>query len=180
MDQHSYFSEGDEFEATIAKAVSLEFDKLLPHVVQALKVDRAHDELVGRLNEAEKRLQARDVAPLIGRVRHILLAVRKNEYSPELRDWIVGELEATLSGSGFLEFGEVGETFDPARHEAVVGQAEGSTGVVVTGVVAPGLETLGDVVVKASVEVGSRIAGGDKREGLDIDEGSNSEQGRRD
>ncbi|MGV1049826.1 MAG: nucleotide exchange factor GrpE [Solirubrobacterales bacterium] len=135
-------------------AVRHEFDQVLPHVVAALKRHDGVTELRRRLDEAEKRLADREQRPLVAGLRRVLAIVRRLDFDPAAKEAIASELERVLVGAGYQEFGEVGETFDPQRHEAVTGEAsEGSA--VVTELLEPGLETLGEVVARAKVGVGS-------------------------
>jgi hypothetical protein len=146
-----------EFDAGLPEAVRQEFDQVLPHIVTALKRQDSVAELRRRLDVAEQRLAEREQRPLIGGLRRVLAQVRKLDFEPKAKEAITMELERLLSGAGYQEFGESGEPFDPRRHEALAGEApEGSA--MVLSVLEPGLETLGEIVVRAKVEVGS--AGG--------------------
>jgi molecular chaperone GrpE len=140
-------------EAPVADLVRHELDQVLPHVVTALKRHDAVSDLRQRLDRAEKRLGERQQRPLVAGLRRVLTLVRRLDFDPDAKEAIATELERILVGSGYEEFGEVGEAFDPQRHEAVDGEAEDGEAVVV-GVLEPGLETLGDVVVRAKVRIG--------------------------
>jgi hypothetical protein len=146
-----------EIESGLPEAVRHEFDQVVPHVVAALKRQDGVAELRRRLDLAEKRLAEREQRPLIGGLRRVLTQVRNLDFEPKAKEAITMELERLLSGAGYQEFGETGEPFDPGRHEALAGEApEGSATVVA--VLEPGLETLGETVVRAKVRVAS--AGG--------------------
>lgn len=138
----------------LAETVRHELDQVLPHVVTALKRHDGVAELRRRLDEAEKRLADREQRPLIAGVRRVLGVVRRLDFEPDAKEAIATELERLLVGAGYQEFGEVGETFDPVRHEVVDGEA-GAGSAVVTALLEPGLETLGEVVARAKVTVGS-------------------------
>lgn len=127
---------------------------MLPHVVTALKRHDAVDDLSNRLDAAERRLAERDRRPLVAGLRRVLSLVRRLEFDPETKAAIGAELERVLVGAGYVEFGEAGEAFDPDRHEVVEGEAEDGAAVV-RKLFEPGLETLGDVVVRAKVRVGT-------------------------
>ena len=127
----------------LAAVVRQEFDQVLPHVVTALKRHDGVAELRRRLDLAEKRLADREQRPLVNGVRRVLGIVRRLEFEPDAREAIASELERVLVGAGYQEFGEVGESFDPERHEVVDGTA-GDGPAVVTELLEPGLETLGD------------------------------------
>ena len=143
----------------LAVAVRQELDQVLPHVVTALKRHDGVEELRRRLDLAEKRLADREQRPLVNGLRRVLGMVRKLDFDPDARDAIASELERVLVGAGYQEFGEAGESFDPQRHEAVEGSADEGQAVVVE-LLEPGLETLGEVVARAKVEVG---AGGESQ-----------------
>jgi hypothetical protein len=135
-------------------AVRHEFDQVLPHLVTALKREDGVVELRRRLDLAEKRIADRNQRPLVGGLRQVLILVRSLDFEPDPKEAITMELERVLLGAGYEEFGEVGEGFDPDRHEALAGEA--TTGSpIVTALIEPGLETLGEVVVRAKVEVSS-------------------------
>ncbi len=138
----------------LPSAVRHEFDQVLPHIVTALKREDGVAELRRRLDLAEKRLADRNQRPLIRGLRQVLMLVRSLDFEPDPKEAITMELERVLVGAGYEEFGEVGEGFDPARHEALSGEAPIGTPIV-TDLLEPGLETLGEVVVRAKVEVAS-------------------------
>jgi hypothetical protein len=135
-------------------AVRHEFDQVLPHIVTALKRHDGVAELRRRLDLAEKRLAGREQRPLVAGLRRVLTFVRRLDFDPVAKEAITTELERLLVGAGYQEFGEVGEAFDPQRHEAVAGEAEEGSAVV-TELLEPGLETLGEVVARAKVGVAS-------------------------
>lgn len=143
-----------EEEVDVAKAVRDEFDKVLPHVVTALKRHDAVADLSRRLDAAERQLAERERRPVVAGLRRVLSMVRRLEFDPEAKEAIATELERILVSAGYEEFGEVGEAFDPERHEVVEGEAEDGIAVVVA-LHEPGLEALGDVVVRAKVRVGT-------------------------
>jgi molecular chaperone GrpE len=143
----------------VALEIREELDQVLPHVVTALKRHDGVAELRRRLDLAEKRLADREQRPLIGGVRRVLGLVRQLDFDPAAKEAIASELERVLVGAGFQEFGEVGETFDPRRHEAVNAETDEGPAVVVE-LFEPGLETLGELVTRAKVAVGP---GGEQR-----------------
>ena len=140
-------------QSELALVVRHELDQVLPHVVTALKRHDGVEELRRRLDVAEKRLADREQRPLVNGLRRVLAMVRKLDFDPDAREAIASELERVLVGAGYQEFGEVGESFDPQRHEVVEGTA-GDGPAVVVDLLEPGLETLGEVVARAKVEVG--------------------------
>jgi hypothetical protein len=139
----------------LSGAVRHEFDQVLPHLVTALKRDDGVAELRRRLDLAEKRLADRNQRPLIRGLRQVLILVRSLDFEPDPKEAITVELERVLLGAGYEEFGEVGEGFDPARHVALGGEAPIGAPII-TNLLEPGLETLGEVVVRAKVEVASK------------------------
>jgi len=143
-------------EDDLAVAIRHELDQVLPHVVTALKRHDGVAELRRRLDVAEKRLADREQRPLVNGVRRVLGIVRRLDFEPDAKEAISSELERVLVGAGYEEFGEVGEAFDPQRHEVVDGSAEEGQAVV-TELHEPGLETLGEVVARAKVSVGSGV-----------------------
>jgi molecular chaperone GrpE len=141
-------------ESLVRNAVRAEFDEVLPHVVTALKRHDAVADLARRLDLAEKRLAERNARPLIAGVRRSLNMVRRLDFDVEVKNAILGELERLLIGAGYAEFGEIGEPFDPNRHEVIVGEA-GADVLVVQEIFEPGVETLGEVIAPARVRVGN-------------------------
>lgn len=140
-------------EEPLAEAIRQELDQVLPHVVTALKRHDAVADLSARLDNAERRLAERERRPLVAGVRRLLSTVRQLEFDPGAKAAIGSELERILLGAGYEEFGETGEVFDPCRHEAIEGEAEHGPAVVIE-LFEPGLETLGEVVIRAKVRVG--------------------------
>ena len=135
-------------------ALHAELDEVIPHVISALKRHDAVSDLARRLDVAEKQLAERGSRPFVAGVRRVLNTVRRLDFDAAVKGAIVGELERLLTGAGYTEFGEVGEAFDPDRHEVVAGEAEAASAVVVE-VFEPGLETLGEVLAPAGVRVGA-------------------------
>jgi hypothetical protein len=138
----------------LAVAIRHELDQVLPHVVTALKRHDGVAELRRRLDLAEKRLADREQRPLVNGIRRVLGIVRRLDFEPDAKEAISSELERVLVGAGYQEFGEVGEAFDPQRHDVVDGSVDEGRAVV-TELHDPGLETLGEVVVRAKISVGA-------------------------
>ena len=138
----------------VRQAIRDEFDEVVPYLVTALKRNEAFDQLVTRLDRAEKKLAERERRPLVAGLVRVLHRLRRTEFDAEVKESLLHELEALLVGAGYEEFGEVGEPFDAARHEAVEGSVDGGPAVVKE-IYEQGLETLGEVVVPARVRVGS-------------------------
>jgi len=156
LEQEREKSRASELEAipgAVRDAVRAELDEILPHVVTSLKRHDAVADLSGRLDRAERRLAERDQRPLVSGLRRTLVTVRRLEFDAAAKELIVSELERLLVGAGYTEFGEIGEPFDPARHEAIAGEASSDSAVVLE-IFEPGMETLGAVLAPARVRVG--------------------------
>ncbi|MGN6190005.1 MAG: hypothetical protein ACTHOE_14015 [Conexibacter sp.] len=137
----------------VRAALRTELDEIVPHVVTALKRHDAVADLSRRLDDAQRQLAERDGRPLIAGLRRVLVHVRRLDFDAPAKETIVAELERLLVGAGYTEYGEVGEPFDPARHEAIDGEAPSDRAVVVE-IYEPGVETLGAVLARAQVRVG--------------------------
>ena len=146
-------TDAQAIQTEVRLAVRAELDEVLPHVVSALKRHDAVADLTRRLDDAEKRLAERGSRPLVAGVRRALNTIRKLDFEGEVKGAIVGELERLLVGAGYAEFGEIGEPFDPARHDAIAGASDTGEPAVLQ-VFEPGLETLGEIVAPARVRVG--------------------------
>jgi molecular chaperone GrpE (heat shock protein) len=137
---------------TIRAAVHDEFDQVLQHVVEALRRNKAFDELSDRLRTAERRLEARRERPLVAALHRLLDHLRHLDFDPLVKDVLEAEIVTMLLQAGFEETGRVGETYDPARHEAIGGRAEDGRASVVR-VDTRGLSSFGDVVFRAKVQI---------------------------
>lgn len=138
----------------VRTAVRTELDEVLPHVVSALKRHDAVADLARRLDAADRRLAERESRPLVAGMRRTLNTIRKLDFDSDVKGAIVGELERLLVGAGYAEFGEIGEPFDPVRHDAIAGEADPGAATVQE-VFEPGMETLGEIVAPARVRVGN-------------------------
>jgi hypothetical protein len=139
----------------VRAAVRDELDGILPHVVAAIKRDRAFDELSDRLSNAERLLAARRERPLAVAVHRLLNRLRHLDFDQAVKTSLADELVKILADAGFEETGRVGEDYDPSRHEALSGRATDGMATV-TEVDARGLSSFGDVVVRAQVKVAPR------------------------
>ena len=146
--------EASDADSEVRRAVRDELDAVVPHLVAALKRDRAFDALSARLRETERRLEARRERPMAVAVHRVLCRLRRLSFDDQARAALDAELVEVLTGAGFEEFGSVGEPFDPARHEALAGEAQDGRGVVVE-LYATGLGCFGQVVTAAQVRVGA-------------------------
>ncbi len=146
--QNSHADVGD----LVRQAVRDELDEVIPHVVAALRRDRAFDSLQERLRTAELRLDSRRDRPVVTALLSLLHRLRHLDFEPDVRSSLDAELVTILNDAGFEEIGAVGEAFDPVRHEPLEGRTSDSTGIVAR-VYATGLGSFGDIVVRAQVGV---------------------------
>ena len=136
----------------IRAAVHAEFDEVLPYVVEALRRNNAFDEINDRLRAAERRLEARRERPVIVGVHHVLDRIRHLDFDPAIKQALEDDVVRLLTEAGYEETGQVGEAYDPVRHDAIDGRAVDGMAMV-TKVHTRGLTSYGDVVVRAKVEI---------------------------
>ena len=105
-----------------------------------------------RLGKAERLLATRRERPLAVAVHQVLNRLRHLDFDQAVKASLEAELAKTLTDAGFTEFGQVGEDYDPDRHDALSGRAADGRATV-TEVDASGLGSFGDVVVRAQVQV---------------------------
>jgi hypothetical protein len=145
-----------DHEAAVAELLSAavrdELDKVVPHIVAALKRDRAFDALAERLRDAERRLEARRERPIGSALLAFLHRLRHLSLDPMISLSLDAEIVRILHQAGFEELGKVGEPFDPAHHEPLEGRTGNGEGRVAE-VYATGLASCGEVVVRAQVRV---------------------------
>jgi hypothetical protein len=154
MTDDSTLASQSDLSALIQGAVRAEFDPIVGHLVSALKRNEGVAALVDRLDAAERRLAERQQRPMVVGLYMVLSLVRRLDFEPAAKAALELELTNVLSWSGYREFGEIGENFEPARHEPIDGFA-GAGSPVVARVLEPGLETLGEVLVRAKVTIES-------------------------
>jgi hypothetical protein len=139
----------------VRAAVHVEFDAVLNYVVEALRRNNAFDELNDRLRLAERRLETRRERPLIAGVYQLLDRLRHFEFDHAIRQALEDDIVKLLSDAGFEEIDDIGDAYDPVRHEAIEGRAiDGQASV--TKVHTRGLASFGDVVFRARVEISPR------------------------
>lgn len=136
----------------IRAAVHAEFDEVLPHVIEALRRNNAFDEINDRLRTAERRLEARQERPVIIGVHRVLDRIRHLDFDQAIKHALEDDLTAVLNEAGYAETARPGEDYDPARHDAIHGRALDGKAIV-TKVHAHGLDSFGDVVIRAKVEI---------------------------
>lgn len=147
----------------IRQAVREELDQVMPHLVAALKRDRAFDALADRLKDAEHRLKARRERPVAVALLRVLHRLRHLDFDPAAKAALDEELVGVLAKAGYEEIGAVGEPFDPGRHQALAGATSNGRGAVVE-VYASGLACLGEVAVPAQVRVAAQDPGSSNEE----------------
>jgi hypothetical protein len=136
----------------IRAAVHAELDDVLPYVVEALRRNNAFTEISDRLRAAERRIESRQERPVISGVHRVLDRIRHLDFDHEIRKALEDDLTRLLADAGYTETGQVGEDYDPVRHDAIEGRA-GDGKAVVTRVHTQGLISFGDVLVRARVEI---------------------------
>jgi molecular chaperone GrpE (heat shock protein) len=136
----------------IRAAVHAEFDEVLPYVLEALRRNNAFDEINDRLRRAEGRIQARQERPVIIGVHRVLDRIRHLEFDLAVKQALADDIARVLTDAGYQETGQVGEDYDPIRHDAIDGRAVDGKAVV-TMVHTHGLTSFGDVVARAKVEI---------------------------
>lgn len=140
----------------VRQAVRDELDQVMPHLLGALKRDRAFDALEERLRVAERRLEARKERPVAVALLRVLHQLRHLDFDPVAKVALDQELVGVLAKAGYEEIGAVGEPFDPARHKALGGATKDGEGSVVE-LYATGLACSGEVTVPAQVRVAARM-----------------------
>jgi len=143
----------------VRTAVHAEFDQVLHYVVEALRRNNAFDELSDRLRTAERRLEARRERPLVVAVYRLLDHLRHFDFDQAIKAALEAEIVKMLNDAGFAETGQVGEAYDPVRHEGIDGRVVAGKAKV-TKVDVHGLSSFGDVVFRAKVQVAPVSAAG--------------------
>jgi molecular chaperone GrpE (heat shock protein) len=144
----------------IRSAVHAEFDEVLPYVVEALRRNNAFDEINDRLRAAERRIETRQERPMIIGLHRVLDRIRHLDFDQEIKQALADDLARVLTEAGYEETGQVGEDYNPGRHDAIDGYATDGKASV-TKVHTYGLTSFGDVIVRAKVEIspGPGLAG---------------------
>jgi len=137
---------------SVRAAVRAEFDEVLPYLVDALRRDKAFDDISERLRTAERRIESRQERPVIVGLHRVLDRLRHLDFDQVIKQALDADLTRLLSEAGYQETGRVGEDYDPVRHEAIGGRAADGKAVV-TRVHSHGLASFGDVVALAKVEI---------------------------
>lgn len=136
----------------IRAAVHAELDDVLPYVVEALRKNKAFDEISDRLRAAERRIESRQERPVVIGLHGVLDRIRHLDFDQAVRQALEDDLTRVLGEAGYQETGQDGEDYDPVRHEAIDGRAADGKAVV-TKVHSRGLASFGEVVIRAKVEI---------------------------
>lgn len=136
----------------IRSAVHAELDEVVPYVVEALRRNNAFDEINDRLRAAERRIAARQERPLIIGMHRVLDRLRHLEFDQAIKHALENDIARLFTEAGYQESGQVGEAYDPSRHDAIDGRAVDGKAVVSI-VHTRGLTTFGDIVIRAKVEI---------------------------
>jgi hypothetical protein len=142
-----------ELTRLIRAAVHDELNWLPDHVLAVVKRDRAFDALNDRLRSAERRLETRRERPLIVALHRMLSRLRRLDFDQDVKESLDAEIVQILASAGISEIGQVGEPYDPARHEALQGHTAADGTAAVVEVLAPGLSSFDDVIVRSQVRI---------------------------
>ena len=142
-----------ELTRLIRAAVHDELDWLPDHVLAIVKRDRAFDDLNDRLRSAERRLETRRERPLIVALHRLLSRLRRLDFDQDVKESLDTEIVQILASAGISEIGQVEEPYDPARHEALQGHTAADGTAAVMEVLATGLSSFDDVIVRSQVRI---------------------------
>ena len=142
-----------EWTRLIRAAVHDELDWLPDHVLAIVKRDRAFDDLNDRLRSAERRLETRRERPLIVALHRLLSRLRRLDFDQDVKESLDTEIVQILASAGISEIGQVEEPYDPARHEALQGHTAADGTAAVVEVLATGLSSFDDVIVRSQVRI---------------------------
>ncbi len=112
---------------------------------------RTYEQTQARVRALEKKVLSRQERPTINRLHELSCSVQRLSEAADAKTHLEEALLDLMSSLGYEHFGRVGDAFEDTRHE-VVAAVEGADPTVSI-VHAPGLESFGDVVVRARVEV---------------------------
>lgn len=127
-----------------------DLERMAAHLVPFLK--SSYTETLDRLARAERLLASRQERPAVAGMHKILCSVRRLDSAEDVHEFVEEELVGLLGGLGYEEFGDIGDPYDPVRHEAIGGQTERGQGRLSV-VHSRGLACHDDVMIRAMVEV---------------------------
>jgi molecular chaperone GrpE (heat shock protein) len=125
-------------------------DRIAEHIAPLLT--KQFDDTQQRVRILERRILARQERPVIYQLVEALANSERLQDSAEARTFLVEQIEELLAALGYQRFGELGDAYDAARHEVVA--AEQGAALVVRKIHKLGLESFGDVLIPARVEIG--------------------------
>ena len=146
----------DELRSLDARVTTLTetLDQLVPHLVSSLKRNQALESILERLDSAEKRLAARQEAPIAS----VLLRTMNDA---EARTVVVKGVASSLRRSGYdLIVPDPGSPYDHETSEITAADPGASIGPapVVADLDSAGLACLGTTIIKAKVTLASESA----------------------
>lgn len=136
--------------------LSTALDQVVPHLVATLKRNQAFDSILERLESAEKRLAARNDAPMAAVLLRTMNEIRRMQHlDRETRSTLVKGVGVSLLQSGYeIITPRVGQPYDPNSSDITAGDLATGEADVVLGIDSYGLACLGEVIVPAKVTVG--------------------------
>lgn len=127
-----------------------DLERIAVHLVPLLKA--SYSQTLDRLQRAERLLAARQERPAVAGMHRLLCSVRRLDRDSNIHDIVEDELLHLLDSLGYQEFGDVGDPYEPGRHQAVSGQTDRGQGRLVQ-VHQRGLACYDDVMIRAVVDV---------------------------
>lgn len=154
----------DELRSLDARVTTLTetLDQLVPHLVSSLKRNQALESILERLDSAEKRLAARQEAPIASvLLRTMNEVLHMKELDAEARTVVVKGVASSLRRSGYdLIVPDPGSPYDHETSEITAADPGASIGPapVVADLDSAGLACLGTTIIKAKVTLASESA----------------------
>lgn len=136
-------------------AIRADFERLA-EVIEPV-VTRTYAETQARVRALEQRLLSRQERPTVNRLAQLLVSVQRLSSAEDIKAHVEDSILGILKGLGYEQFGEVGEALDEDRHEVL--NMEPGSDQRVTVVHNRGLQSFGDIIVRARVDVGGDPGG---------------------
>jgi molecular chaperone GrpE (heat shock protein) len=124
---------------------------------------RTYAETQARMRVLEQRILSRQERPTVQRLAQLLVSTQRLSEGADVRAHVEESILDILHGLGYEQFGVVGEPYDEQRHDVLTADAGRDPHVVV--VHARGLESFGDVIIRARVDIGGHSEGRDDMTG---------------
>jgi hypothetical protein len=83
----------------------------------------------------------------------MLSRLRRLDFDQDVKESLDAEIVQILASAGISEIGQVSEPYDPARHEALQGHTAADGTAAVVEVLATGLSSFDDVIVRSQVRI---------------------------